>query len=201
MEVEDVVSGRVREVGAAVVRVVEGVTGAFLATIGLLAVGRAVVVEGAIVVRRAGVAATDFKAEVRSEVVDANDILFGFADMPSLLFSSPDGLSSTVLSDSLFLWVPMEEVEEWPIGLRTVDVVAVGLAGGLLSEPPRDVREADEVVVGLVVVESLGAAVLVTGFAADGVAVFGFKVVVSSFLSMIAEGIEDQNRSTNQRKG
>lgn len=96
--------GRGRTVVVTGVRVVLGVAATFLAPTGLLVACRLDAVEGCVVVRLAGVAAADFVVGVRSEEADgASDILLGFAEMPSLLFSSPEGFSSTVLSEPLFL--------------------------------------------------------------------------------------------------
>lgn len=135
------------------------------------------------VVRRAGVALTVLVVDIRSVLVfDASDILLGRADMPSLLFSSPDGFSSTELADCLFWWAATE-VEEVPVGLRTGGVVVVvGLAGGLLRElAPAGLaaEEVVEVVVGRVPVDSLGATDLV-GNLGGGCVVFALRVAVSS---------------------
>lgn len=83
------------ERGVVRVRMVLGVEGTFLTPVGLVVVCR--VVEGWRVVRRADV--VDVRSEER---LGANDILLGLADIPSLLFSSPDGFSSTELADCLF---------------------------------------------------------------------------------------------------
>jgi hypothetical protein len=169
--------GRVRVEEVTGVRVVVGAAAIFLEPTGLLAVGLGAVVEGWMLVRLAGVAATGFVAEARSdEVAGANDILLGFADMPSFVFSSPEGFSSTVLSESLFLRVTVA-------GLRSEDEVVLGLAGGLLRELPTVGLLAVEAMGGREDVGSLGEAVLVNGLVA-GCAVFGLRVVVSSFLSM-----------------
>ena len=122
--------------------------------------------------------------DVRSPEVDgASDILFGFAEMPSFVFTSPGGLSSTVLSDPLFLWSATVGVEAWLVGLRTVDAEVLGLAGGLLSEPPTGASVAEEVVDGREAVDNLGVADLVTGFVV-GCVCFALRAVASSFLSM-----------------
>jgi hypothetical protein len=166
---EEVASGRERAVVVAGVRLVLGVAGTFRAPVGLVVLCLAEVVRGWVEVRRAGVAETDFAVEVRSDEADgANDILLGLADIPSLLFSSPEG--STVLSESLFLWIPVEEEVEVRLGgFRTAALVVVGLARGLLKEPPMDgllAEEDDVVVVGRVLVDSRGAADLVAGLTA-----------------------------------
>lgn len=165
LEVEEV-NGLDRAVaGVAVVRDVLGVAANFFVAVGLLVLCRDRV-EGWTVVRRPGAAVAVFEDEVRSELVDgASDILFGLADMPSLLFSSPDGLSSTELADCLFWWDAVVGVEVVPGVLRTV--VVVGLAGGLLREPPTAGLAVEEAVVpGRAPVESLGAVGLVTGLEA-----------------------------------
>ena len=167
------------------VRALIGVAATFLALLGLVVVCRLDVAEGCTVVRLAGVAVTDLVVPVRSDEVDgASDMRFGFAVMPSLLFSSPEGFSSMVLPESLFLWAVIEEVETVVAGLRAVDAVVIGLAGGLLNELPTTGLVAVDVVDGREAVESLGAADLVTGFA-TGCGVFALRVVVSSFLSMV----------------
>ena len=169
------------------VRAIVGPVATFLAPTGLLLICRADVVEVCRVVRRAGVAGMDFVAGVRSEdVVGANDILLGLADMPSLVFSLSGGFSSTVPSEPLFLWVAVEGVDVVAGGLRTVEVevLILGLAGGLLNELPRIGLAAEEVVVGREEVDSRGAAVLVAGLVAGWV--LALTVVGSSFLSMIA---------------
>ncbi len=156
-----------------------GTVAGFLASIGLVVPWRAVVVEGWTVVRRAGEAATDFVVEVDG----ASDILLGFAEMPSLPFSSPEGFPSTVLSEPRVLWVTTEGVAFVVAGLRTVDAVVLGRAGGLLSEPPTADFVAVDVVDGRAAVDIRGVADLVTGLAAGDV--FAFGVVVSSFVSML----------------
>ena len=122
-----------------------------------------------------------------AEVDGASDILFGLAEMPSLPFSSPEGLSSTVVSDPLFLWVAVEAVGVAAAGLRTVDAVVLGRAGGLLSEPVTAGLVAEDVVDGRAAVDSLGVADLVAGLIA-GCVVFALTVVVSSFVSMLVFG-------------
>lgn len=99
LEVEDT-NGLGR--GVTVEREVVGVAGTLRAPGGLVTLGRAEV-DGVAVVRRAGVAETDFSVEVRSALVDgASDALVGLADIPALVFSSPERLSSTELTDCLF---------------------------------------------------------------------------------------------------
>jgi hypothetical protein len=179
------VRGLDREVAVVVaVREVLGVAGTFLVgPIGLLAPCRAAV-EGCRVVRREGVAATVLAVEVRSELVDvASDILLGLADMPSLLLSSPDGLSSTEPADGLLECAPAVGVDVEVVGLRTLLVVdVVGRAGGLLRELPPAGLAADEVEVDerrVPVEERRGAVGLVNG-RVGGTGVFVLRVVVSS---------------------
>lgn len=88
--------------GVTVDRDVLGVDGTFRAPVGLVMLCR-VEVKEVTVVRRAGVAAVDLRVDVRSALVDdASETRLGFAAIPPLLFSSPDGLSSTELTDGLF---------------------------------------------------------------------------------------------------
>ena len=95
----EAVKGFVREVVAE--RMVLGVEGTFFTPGGLVVFCRTE--DGWMVVRREGVAAVAFVVAALSVLVfDANDILLGLADMPSLLFSSPEGFSSTELADCLF---------------------------------------------------------------------------------------------------
>ena len=153
---EVVASGLGRVVVLVAVREVLGVAGTFLAPTGLAALGRVDVV-GWRVVRLAGVAATVLEVAVRSALVfEAKDILLGLADIPALPFSSPDGLSSTELTDCLFWWAAVAGFEEVVVLAGFLTVVVVGRAGGLLRELPPFALAAEEVVDGLVEVDSLG---------------------------------------------
>lgn len=167
-------SGRERAVTAG--REVLGVAGTFRVPIGLAVPGRDAV-EGARVVRLAGVADTVLVLAMRSELaVEARDILLGLAEIPSLLFSSPDGFSSTELTDCRFGCVAAPGVNVVVlVGLRTV--AGVGRAGGLVSElAPTDLA-AEEAAVGLVAVDNRGVVVLVKGFV-DGLVALGLTVEV-----------------------
>lgn len=95
---------------------------------------------------------------------EANDILLGLADIPSFLFSSPEALSSTELTDGFVPWLVVAVVDNVDVlvGLRAVDVV-VGRAGGLLRELLPLALAAEAVVEGREEVDSLGAEGFVTG--------------------------------------
>lgn len=115
---------------------------------------------------------------MRSDAVTgANEILFGLAVMPSLLFSSPDGLSSIELADVRFWCAAAKGVEAVLVGFLTA--VVAGRAGGLLRELPRAGLTVDEAGVVRGPVESLGATLLVKG-RVGGVIVLCFGVDVSS---------------------
>lgn len=149
----DDANGRARVAVVAVVREA-GFAGALRTPGGLVTAGR----ETVVAVFLAGVAAGGLVDEVLSVAVEgANDILLGFADMPSFFLSSD---ASTELMEVLFRCDDGVEVVLVAAGFFTAD--RLGRAAGLLNVVVGELLVA-EVVVGFDKVEVRGATGLVRG--------------------------------------